>query len=410
MITAPWWAYFVAALIALVGLLGSLKALLPGGALWDQPSFSRRALGWLALAGLANGVAFVRWAVATGAPYGRLLFPTIGAVGVFIAWGWAQWRGSVQRLALILASGLALLFSALAPWLLVRPAFRTPYLESGLPSSAELVSATRAGPVSFLGYEFDEGDLAPGDSLDVILYWRAEAPIDAQLSVWLQLGSADPTQRVAGDTRWLGGTLYPTPQWRVGDTIAHQVTLRVPDWAEAPALYWLRFGLLDGQDRRVPFGAVTSDHLALGPLRVRHAVDVPGDALHVGARLGTDIELAAYQVVLHDLRMDLTLHWEATGDQDADYTVFVHLIDQQAELLAQDDRQPADGAYPTSWWRVGDRVTSNHALPLAQPWIGEALSLLVGLYHPATGERLVAYTATGKPLCDAAIPLEIPWR
>jgi hypothetical protein len=52
-------------------------------------------------------------------------------------------------------------------------------------------------------------------------------------------------------------------------------------------------------------------------------------------------------------------------------------------VLAQADRVPAGGARPTTGWLPGEVVADAYPLPLAA-----AAGLRVGLYDPATGERL----------------------
>ncbi len=151
LITAPWWAYVPVGLAVGLGLAGCARALMPGGRFWTQSSFARRALGLLGLAFATNLVAFVRWATATGAPYGRLLFPTAGAVGIVLAWGLAQWRPARSRCFFVALSGSACLVVVLLPWILLRPAFRSPYLPRGVPASATAVADVRAADVRLAG-------------------------------------------------------------------------------------------------------------------------------------------------------------------------------------------------------------------------------------------------------------------
>jgi hypothetical protein len=101
----------------------------------------------------------------------------------------------------------------------------------------------------------------------------------------------------------------------------------------------------------------------------------------------------------------IELYWQANEPDGRDYTVFVHLIDEAGELLAQSDAPPQQGRYPTSIWAAGERVIDQKfvTIPYNAP-TGEA-TLLVGVYDPATGERLPAWRADGSRYDGDAVPL-----
>jgi hypothetical protein len=73
----------------------------------------------------------------------------------------------------------------------------------------------------------------------------------------------------------------------------------------------------------------------------------------------------------------LTLYWQSLAPVDADYVVFVHLVDAGGEIVAQGDGPPLDGVYPTSYWRPGEVLADGHLLA-AGP--AGSYRLLVGLY------------------------------
>lgn len=408
LITAPKWVYAVVGSFGALALVGIVRSLLPGGAFWQQTRNSRFGMLFLGLAFVMNFLALTRWASATGAPYGRLLFPTLAAIGVWGAWGVSQLPLPRRRVLVCVACGLGLTFAALAPWLLIRPAFATPYLQKGVPSSATTVVETDFGAVRLVGYELGEQDLEPGAQLPVTLYWQADESPLTLLAAWVQLSGLDPTARVAGDSRWLGGTLYPCQLWQPGDVVAHSVTLEVPAWTPAPALYWLRVGLLDEERDRLAMTTDGDDHATIGPWAIREEQDIPASAVPLEYRLGPAIELSAYEIRRDDNALLVTLYWHATEGPSADYTVFVHLLDGTDTLIAQGDGPPRGGAYPTSWWRPGEIVPDTHEIPSA-PASDSGMKLLVGTYVLDSGERLPAYNANGERLQDDAIVLPLAY-
>ena len=77
------------------------------------------------------------------------------------------------------------------------------------------------------------------------------------------------------------------------------------------------------------------------------------------------------------------------------YVVFVHLIDAQDRIWAQHDGAPAAGEAPTSSWVPGQVVSDSHALDLPIDLPAGSYRLAVGMYNPATGERLELYDTAG---------------
>ena len=87
---------------------------------------------------------------------------------------------------------------------------------------------------------------------------------------------------------------------------------------------------------------------------------------------------------------EVTLYWQARELVSADYTVFVHLLDEAGNAMAQADSQPQAGAYPTSFWSVKEVVPDRHRFPaeLVAGLPPGTYSVRVGLYDLQTGVRL----------------------
>lgn len=85
--------------------------------------------------------------------------------------------------------------------------------------------------------------------------------------------------------------------------------------------------------------------------------------------------------------LDLTLQWKADRPTSYPYTVFVHLVDADGNLLAQSDSIPVGGTWPSTCWEPGALVADAHRVPLP-PELPPGTALRVGLYHGVTGDRL----------------------
>ena len=86
----------------------------------------------------------------------------------------------------------------------------------------------------------------------------------------------------------------------------------------------------------------------------------------------------------------VTLRWVTESFLDTDYQVFVHLVDPEEgdRLLAQGDGPPQGGRWPTSQWLPGVALEDGHAVKLPVDLEPGTYHLLVGLYDPATDERM----------------------
>lgn len=85
--------------------------------------------------------------------------------------------------------------------------------------------------------------------------------------------------------------------------------------------------------------------------------------------------------------LPLTVVWRSVGPLEGEWTAFLHLVASDGSGIGQDDRPPPTG-YPTSRWRVGDRVAM-HFAPVVDPAVAAGpFRVRVGWYRPTDGERL----------------------
>lgn len=109
---------------------------------------------------------------------------------------------------------------------------------------------------------------------------------------------------------------------------------------------------------------------------------VPDGATAMDARLGDSVSLRGYEMDRTAEGLRLTLYWRALDFPRAEYSVFVHALDAQGEIVAQSDGSP--GMVPTWCW-VPREVVADERLLDAPP---DTRAIGVGLYDPLTGVRL----------------------
>jgi hypothetical protein len=104
----------------------------------------------------------------------------------------------------------------------------------------------------------------------------------------------------------------------------------------------------------------------------------------------------------------LRLYWQALAPIQQDYTVFVHLLRPDGDpdperVLAQDDKSPRGGLYPTSRWRPGEVITETYTLLVPPEAAPGATAIEVGMYRPDAGQRLEVTGAGGGPAGDRVL-------
>ncbi|MBI5566187.1 MAG: hypothetical protein HY870_14920 [Chloroflexi bacterium] len=131
-----------------------------------------------------------------------------------------------------------------------------------------------------------------------------------------------------------------------------------------------------------------------------------GSARATPARLSNGVALAKYELIISQPVTDTVsrdvgvfLHWTVERPQTTSYKVFVHLLDANGQLVAQEDSVPGLWFQPTTSWRPGDTVVDFHRLRVTGAAPG-VYTVIAGLYDEGTGERATSVGPDGTPLDD----------
>jgi hypothetical protein len=117
-----------------------------------------------------------------------------------------------------------------------------------------------------------------------------------------------------------------------------------------------------------------------------------------------------YSIILLDTRIErqggtphLSSTWTTTATPPEEYTVFVHVLDANGNLIGQADGPPSGGDYPTDWWSPGETIMDERPLPLPP----EADRVTIGLYRLSDGMRLPVVDGAGQRVPDDEIVLPL---
>jgi hypothetical protein len=175
--------------------------------------------------------------------------------------------------------------------------------------------------------------------------------------------------------------------------------------AEKPELWYvLDFGADQKKDQRQAIDRQLSETLCkvsqefAGSAQVSHFVNVqPDREVEATAAFENGMQLNRARISNPALHAGdpicLELQWSTTSQLPTDYTVFVHVFDQNGQLVAQSDLQPGGGYAPTSSWLRGQPITDRHGVVLPPTLTPGTYQIVIGLYGP-DGVRL--RTSTGE--------------
>lgn len=85
----------------------------------------------------------------------------------------------------------------------------------------------------------------------------------------------------------------------------------------------------------------------------------------------------------------ITLNWQAQRPAISDYTIFIHLLDTNGQIVAQGDGMPREGQRPTTAWQADEIILDDHFVVLPPGLPDGEFTLRVGWYDANTGQRLL---------------------
>jgi hypothetical protein len=262
-----------------------------------------------------------------------------------------------------------------------------------------------ANGVRLRGYSLEPDVVPPGGQFDLTLFWQADHLLEDNFEVFVHLTDrAGRVQSQANGPPTAG--FHPGALWSAGEVVADVRTVVVPVGLPEGKVQFevgiLRPDLWDRVAILNEAGRPAADQVLLGAATVtRQPTDGFGAArpTHpLNVRFGPSILLAGYDLAGESRpggNLQVTLHWQALDRLDADWTVFVHLVGADGQLVAQHDQPPQAGADPTSWWVPGEEIDDPLTLAIPNHVLPGPYTLRVGLYLPHNGRRLPCEAGCG---------------
>jgi hypothetical protein len=269
------------------------------------------------------------------------------------------------------------------------------------------LEANFQGQIKLWGYRLVNRRVQPGDGLPITLYWQGLRWMGEEFVIFNRL--LDNQQVAWGGYDRLAKENYSTLLWAPGEVVidgfAVPVASTTPDGIYILSLGWYQMDngnakslLILDPETGEPTGATA---VTIGPIKVGKSP--PGVTVteidpeyRLNVTLGEQIRLLGFDQAETERQADpsanalparFTLYWQTIASPDTDYTVFAHVRNASGEIVAQNDRQPVEGRYPTSLWDTGEIIKDEMSLSFDRLEPG-AYELVVGLYDFTTGLRL----------------------
>lgn len=243
----------------------------------------------------------------------------------------------------------------------------------------------RFGPLTLLGIDFDRDETAPGESVFVTSFWRADQQLDEDRKLRLALVGPDGSP-VAEYVRSPVAPWHPTSDWQAADVWRGQHRVQLPADLKTAAYTWT-----------VSLSDTSASPVAVSPVSVtaprrtfaQPSVDVKiNEPLgEVATLVGADISPEAEQAD-PGTSLTITLFWRAAGKTATSYRVFLHLTGPDGALLHQSDGVPVDWTRPTTGWVDGEIIRDKRVLAVPVDAPPGDYTIYAGLYTPQGGRLL----------------------
>ena len=247
------------------------------------------------------------------------------------------------------------------------------------------------GSFTLLGYQLGRNQASAGESIPLTLFWRADSKPEKSYAYQIRFGD------VSSDSFQLANNQFPTSNWRIGEIVRGQYSIAIPATAKA-GVTQLRVVLSDGNAIDLaPFTIEKTDRVFVKPSTQFTQSVIFGD--NYLALVGYD--LSATTLKAGD-SLKLVLYWQARSKIDKPFTVFVHLLDHDNQVVAQKDSQPVNNTRPTTGWVANEYIADNYELPITNLTAG-TYRIEIGWYDATDFSRLQVIDDNGNPMGDHII-------
>ena len=242
--------------------------------------------------------------------------------------------------------------------------------------------------VRLLGWNHIPASARPGETMPLMVYWQGtDAAERERIQYVMYLARDNHLYPLSLDAPLL--TQHPSDNWYTGELVTERLNVQIPR-EQSTGRYELEM-------------VVNEQHIALGDIEIAglpRTFDIPDFATAADVTFGEKIALLGYTLNTSDEATTLELVWRAETTVDRNYTVFVHILDDNGQTIAQHDAMPRNNAYPTSLWLTNEIVLDKYIFNLGS--MGDTNFVRIGLYLQEDGQRLITEDGNDSVIFDLA--------
>lgn len=258
-----------------------------------------------------------------------------------------------------------------------------------LPPEVSRLERIYADRISLLAYQLDPALPQPGQTVNLTLYWQRLKTATEPLRLTVQLADSRSLNLgrvdmdIAPDKPFIGQVISTRHQFELAAEL------------ERPLAAQIEVSLQDGS--QVPLRSFDVAGAEVGPVIARFTIP-PEQPPNLAAVTPVTEDwqngliLKGYDLSPQPVRpgetLSVQLFWTTSQTVAENYMVFVHLLDKNGQIKAQNDALPRAGAYPIPWWQPGQLIEDSHPLTLPPDLPPGIYQLVIGLYQPDSGLRL----------------------
>jgi len=328
------------------------------------------------------------WSTLTNASQGRVMFPLIAVISPLIAVGlvefvwWLIFSLRPPNLDFVRAGDAVPqpllndtmlwplrflgIVALLAPLTVIASQYGAPEPVTKLPPRAHPVYA-EFGDLTLIGYEQTDRRYVPGEDVAVTLYWEVLEQSERDDSIFLSFVDVNG-QEIGRYSSYPGAGTLRTSEWEAGKIYPDKYVVAIDQGAFGRYPFDLRVEW-ENLEINQPISATSTEGTMIEPvlLDIGAVVSVRVDSSPQGfAEIPLEVQPNFDQAIrlseffIDTERNEVILHWQAETTLDDNYTVFVHMLDEDGNLVEQADVPPS---LPTRYWRWGENYLTYHEFP-----------------------------------------------
>ena len=354
--------------------------------------------------------------------FGRFLLPSLAPLMFMGLWGWYKLAPANFGKPLLLLStgtivGISLLIPAVTLYPLYHPSKTWGKPEIQYPTNITYRQPDTAEPiVSLLGYNLPVPYNHPGEYTEVELCWKPLGHTEAPYAEFLQLlevnMTTSPQPRIWGVRQTYPGLgNRPTDRWQLEEVFCDHLLIKVDENTPTPLGVSLEIGFINPEtDERLLPTTEAGEPLTLTAFKGITIIDLQATEQTVTRREPQYLldNRIALNTLTHSQKEDtliITATWQCLQPVSYDATVFVAVQNRTGEIIAQLDRQPQNGKFPTSYWLPKQIITD--VITLSLPPETQLGRLNIGMYTLPNVQRLPVTGSEGESISNNVITLPL---